>query len=118
MSDVTAIHNLVQKRNELKKEIAKIIVGQDAVVVRGTAEEHRPGRHQRSFSSFNQFHVTVATGLTSNPVIAGIHEANELRRLAVQQGVGPLRIGRTGEMPGSGIPRQNVSSVSYRAVFG
>ena len=32
MSDVTAIHNLVQKRNELKNEIAKIIVGQDEVV--------------------------------------------------------------------------------------
>ena len=32
MSDVAAIHNLVQKRNELKKEIAKIIVGQDIVV--------------------------------------------------------------------------------------
>jgi len=32
MSDVEAIHNLVQKRNELKKEIAKIIVGQDAVI--------------------------------------------------------------------------------------
>ena len=32
MSDVTAIQNLVQKRIELKKEIAKIIVGQDAVV--------------------------------------------------------------------------------------
>jgi MoxR-like ATPase len=32
MSDVTAIHNLVQKRNELKIEIAKIIVGQDEVV--------------------------------------------------------------------------------------
>ena len=32
MSDVTAIHNLVQKRSELKAEIAKIIVGQDAVV--------------------------------------------------------------------------------------
>jgi MoxR-like ATPase len=32
MSDVTAIHNLVLKRNELKAEIAKIIVGQDAVV--------------------------------------------------------------------------------------
>jgi len=32
MSDVTAIQNLVQKRNELKKEIAKIIVGQEAVV--------------------------------------------------------------------------------------
>ncbi|KAF2515146.1 AAA family ATPase [Flavobacterium foetidum] len=32
MSDVTAIHNLVQKRSELKNEIAKIIVGQDAVV--------------------------------------------------------------------------------------
>jgi len=32
MSDVTAIHNLVQKRNELKNEIAKIIVGQDAVI--------------------------------------------------------------------------------------
>lgn len=32
MSDVAAIHNLVQKRNELKSEIAKIIVGQDAVV--------------------------------------------------------------------------------------
>ena len=32
MSDVAAIHNLVQKRNELKNEIAKIIVGQDAVV--------------------------------------------------------------------------------------
>lgn len=32
MSDVTAIHNLVQKRNELKAEIAKIIVGQDDVV--------------------------------------------------------------------------------------
>ncbi|MEZ7499220.1 MoxR family ATPase [Flavobacterium sp. Arc3] len=32
MSDVAAIHNLVQKRNELKSEIAKIIVGQDSVV--------------------------------------------------------------------------------------
>src|SRR6478609_8339458 len=32
MSDVAAIQNLVQKKNELKKEISKIIVGQDAVV--------------------------------------------------------------------------------------
>ncbi len=32
MSDVAAIENLVQKRNELKKEISKIIVGQDEVV--------------------------------------------------------------------------------------
>jgi MoxR-like ATPase len=32
MSDVAAIQNLVQKRNELKKEIAKIIVGQEDVV--------------------------------------------------------------------------------------
>lgn len=32
MSDVAAIHNLVQKRNELKTEIAKIIVGQNDVV--------------------------------------------------------------------------------------
>jgi MoxR-like ATPase len=32
MSDVTAIENLVQKRIALKKEIAKIIVGQDLVV--------------------------------------------------------------------------------------
>jgi MoxR-like ATPase len=30
MSDVAAIHNLVQKRNELKNEIA--LLGQDAVV--------------------------------------------------------------------------------------
>lgn len=32
MSDVTAIERLVQKQKELKQEIAKIIVGQDAVV--------------------------------------------------------------------------------------
>lgn len=32
MSDVAAIQNLVLKRNQLKNEIAKIIVGQDAVV--------------------------------------------------------------------------------------
>jgi MoxR-like ATPase len=32
MSDVVAIQNLVQKRQELKSEIAKIIVGQNAVV--------------------------------------------------------------------------------------
>jgi len=32
MSDVTAIQNLVQKRIELKKEISKIIIGQDDVV--------------------------------------------------------------------------------------
>ncbi|WPR71568.1 MoxR family ATPase [Flavobacterium sp. NG2] len=32
MSDVAAIQNLVQKRKELKKEIAKVIVGQDEVV--------------------------------------------------------------------------------------
>ncbi|WP_348823374.1 AAA family ATPase [Flavobacterium aestuarii] len=32
MSDVAAIQDLVQKRNELKKEISKIIVGQEAVV--------------------------------------------------------------------------------------
>ena len=32
MSDVTAIQSLVQKRIELKKEISKIIIGQDVVV--------------------------------------------------------------------------------------
>jgi len=32
MSDVTAIQNLVKKRLELKKEISKIIVGQDTVI--------------------------------------------------------------------------------------
>jgi MoxR-like ATPase len=32
MSDVTAIQNLVEKRLELKREISKIIIGQDAVV--------------------------------------------------------------------------------------
>ncbi len=32
MSDVAAINNLVQKRLELKKEISKIIIGQDKVV--------------------------------------------------------------------------------------
>lgn len=32
MSDVTAIQNLVQKQKELKREIAKIIVGQEEVV--------------------------------------------------------------------------------------
>ncbi|WP_339656163.1 MoxR family ATPase [Flavobacterium frigidarium] len=32
MSDVAAIHNLVQKRIQLKNEIAKIIVGQDEVI--------------------------------------------------------------------------------------
>jgi len=32
MSDVAAIKELVQKRNELKKEIAKIIIGQEEVV--------------------------------------------------------------------------------------
>tara|TARA_R110002051_G_scaffold139976_2_gene212774 strand:- start:26 stop:979 length:954 start_codon:yes stop_codon:yes gene_type:complete len=32
MSDVTAIHNLVEKHAALKKEIAKIIIGQDDVV--------------------------------------------------------------------------------------
>jgi MoxR-like ATPase len=32
MSDVTAVKKLVQKRAELKKEIAKIIVGQDEVI--------------------------------------------------------------------------------------
>jgi MoxR-like ATPase len=32
MSDVTAVKKLVEKRTELKKEIAKIIVGQDEVV--------------------------------------------------------------------------------------
>ncbi|WP_297518211.1 MoxR family ATPase [Flavobacterium sp.] len=32
MSDVTAIQNLVEKRNQLKTEIGKAIVGQDAVV--------------------------------------------------------------------------------------
>ena len=32
MSDVAAIHNLVEKKNLLKKEISKIIVGQELVV--------------------------------------------------------------------------------------
>lgn len=32
MSDVTAVEQLVKKHNELKKEIAKVIVGQDEVV--------------------------------------------------------------------------------------
>lgn len=32
MSDVTAIQNLVEKRNQLKREISKIIVGQEEVV--------------------------------------------------------------------------------------
>ena len=32
MSDVTAIQNLVEKRTALKKEIAKAIIGQEAVI--------------------------------------------------------------------------------------
>lgn len=32
MSDVTAVENLVKKHQELKKEIAKVIVGQDTVI--------------------------------------------------------------------------------------
>lgn len=32
MSDIVAIQNLVQKREVLKKEISKIIVGQEEVV--------------------------------------------------------------------------------------
>ncbi|QWX84480.1 MoxR family ATPase [Cellulophaga sp. HaHaR_3_176] len=32
MSDVTAVHNLVEKHVALKKEIAKVIIGQDVVV--------------------------------------------------------------------------------------
>lgn len=32
MSDVTAVNNLVEKNKELKKEIAKVIIGQEAVV--------------------------------------------------------------------------------------
>ena len=32
MSDVTAINNYVKKFEQLKKEIAKIIIGQDAVI--------------------------------------------------------------------------------------
>ncbi|MEC7262729.1 MAG: AAA family ATPase, partial [Bacteroidota bacterium] len=32
MSDVTAVENLVKKHQELKKEIAKVIVGQEMVI--------------------------------------------------------------------------------------
>ena len=70
-----------------------VLVGQDSVVVRGPAEEHRPRGHQGSFCFFNQFHVAAATGLTGRPVITRIDEANELGGLPVQQGIGPLRSG-------------------------
>ena len=32
MSDVTAVENLVKKHQDLKKEIAKVIVGQEEVI--------------------------------------------------------------------------------------
>jgi len=89
-----------------------VLERQDAVVVRGAAEEHRPGRHQRPLGPFDQLDVAGAAGLPRDAVVRRIDEADVGGAFLVQQRVTLLRIGRAREMPGFRIARQNMAAVA------
>ena len=64
------------------------------VVVSRAAPQHRPAGHQRAFPRFDRRQVASSASFARNAVVARIDETNELRRLAVKQGVAVLGIGR------------------------
>ena len=98
----------------LAQQIA--LVGQDAIVVSGAAPEHRAGGHQAALGGFDDRQVAGAAGFAGHPVVAGVHEADESRAFAVQQGVAGDGVGAGGVIPGLRIARLHVRTVQQCAV--
>ncbi len=95
-----------------------ILERQQAVVVRGAAPEHRDRGHQAALGGDDGLQVAGAAGLAHDAVIRGIHEADELGRLAVQQRVAAHRVRARGPVPVVGEARQHVRGIARLRVPG
>ena len=84
---------------------------EDAVVVGRAAPEHDAGRHQAALRRLDDVTVAGAAGLARHAIVAGIHEADEFRRFAVEQRIGALRVGARRIVPLLGKARQHVRIV-------
>ena len=89
-----------------------VLEGQNAVVVRRTAKQHRAGRHDAAFCRLNDRHVTGATTLFNNAVIRRINETHKLRCFTIQQRVTHLRIAAAWILPIFGKARQYVRRIA------
>ena len=88
-----------------------ILEGQDAVIIGRAAPEHGAGRHERALGCLDDFDMAGAAALADNAIVAGVGEADEFRRLDVQQRVAARRIGARREMPAARIARQHMRPV-------
>ena len=86
------------------------LVGQDAVVVRRAAPEHRRGRHEAALARLDDREVAGAARLARHPQVSRVDEPHELRALAVEQ-----RIGALGRCAGRPVPRLLVARHDVRA---
>ena len=94
----------------------RMLVGQDAVVVRRRAPEHRGVRHQAALARLDDRQVARAACLARDAQVARVHEADELLRLLVQPGIAVLRVRAGG--PARGVTRQHVCRVDRGLVGG
>ena len=90
----------------------------NAVIIASPAPEHGACGHQRPFSRLNDIDVASPATVPRNPVVRRVGEADELRRFLVEQGVAPLRIGRTRPVPALRIARQDMRLLQNLDVCG
>jgi hypothetical protein len=94
---------LAVARVRLAEDVA--LERQDAVVVRGPSPEHRGRRHEASLDGIDDELMTRAARLARDAQVAGVYEADELGRLAVEQRVRALGRSRRRPVPRFGIAR-------------
>ena len=95
-----------------------ILVGQYAIVVGGPAQQHGAGGHQAALGAFDDLQMAGPAGLARRPIVRWVDEADELRRLLVEQCVAALRVGGGREMPRAGIARQHMRIVPQAGIGG
>ncbi len=94
---------------DLAQQIA--LERQDAVVVGGSAPQHRRGGHQAALRRLDRRQVAGAAGLARHAIVAGVHEADEFARFAIEQRVALRGIGARRELPGMRIAGQDMRRV-------
>ena len=95
-----------------------ILIGDDAVVICRSAPQHRAGRHQRPLGGLDHLQMAGAARLARDAIVARVDEADEFGRLAVEQGITALRIGRRGIMPRLGKTRQDMRPLARGDIIG
>jgi len=96
----------------------RVLERKNAVIIGAGGPEHGGRRHQATLGRHDDAQVTGTAGFAGDTVIARVEEADKLRRLAVQQGVGAGRLDTGGIVPFLGIAGVDMRRVESAAIFG